>query len=180
MSMPNLPAPSGDHPDFLRFDTPGTVHTVRVDEVWSFTSTPFPGSTAQPSEVFAISGVTPEGAPASISMGGTGSRHHLYRQFYAAVQAGTLVVGGWVRVTFTGFEGQAKLYDLQVAPAGAIPHPPNATTPQAAAMPAPPQQAAPPAAAPAQGFPPAEAFGQQPAAQPEQPFGAGAPAAPWG
>ena len=170
MSYPNLPAPSGDHPDFVKFNTPGENHTMRLDEIWDFMSKPFnPGD--QPSQVFAGSGVTPTGEPISISFGGPGSRFSLYRQFYEQRPP----LGTWVRVTFTGFEGQAKLFTLEQAPAGSIPDPPNAPAPQQApAMPA-------PAATPAEGFPPAEAYAPATApAAPEQPFGAGAPAAPWG
>lgn len=165
MTMPmNLPAPAGDHPDFVKFESVGTAHVVRVDEVWDFMSKPFnPGD--QPSQVFAISGPTPAGVPASISMGGPGSRFSLYRQFYAAVNESRLPIGSWVNVTFTGYEGQAKIFDLKIAPAGSIPDP---TPPPTAVAPA-------PAAAPAAG-----PFDQPTAApQAEPPFGAGQPASPW-
>lgn len=129
MPYPQLPAPTGDHPDFFSFNSPGDNVTVRIDEVWSFMSKPFPNNPAPPSEVWAISGVTPEGTPVSVGVGGTGSRHHLYRQFYSAATADRVPLGTWVRITFKGFEGQAKLYAFDVAPAGAIPEPPNSAPP---------------------------------------------------
>lgn len=167
MTMPmNLPAPAGDHPDFVKFDAVGQSHIVRVDEVWDFMSKPFPNNPAPPSQVFAISGPTPAGVPASISMGGPGSRFSLYRQFYAAVNEGRLPIGSWVNVTLTGFEGQAKIFDLKIAPAGSIPDP---TPPPTAVAPA-------PAAGP---FDAGQQNQQTAAPQAEAPFGAGQPASPW-
>lgn len=85
-------------------------------------------------------------------------------------------IGSYLRVTFIGHEGQAKIFTLEVAPAGSVPPPAGGIVPVVTA-PAPQPQA------PA-GFPPADAFGagNQPApwGQPAPAAPAPAPAAPWG
>lgn len=97
------------------------------------------------------------------------STNSLYRQVYATRPE----VGGQVRITFQGFQGRAKVFQLDYQPpAGGAP---VAATPPPAPQPAP----APTPTAPAAGFGDPNA-GATPWAQPTAPAPAPAPAPPWG
>lgn len=176
----NLPAPpsAGNYPDRYVFNTPGQSVEGHLRDV---RMTP-PGGTYEPCPVADIqtTQIGPDGQPVCWSV--FCNPTSLWRQ----LDAQRPPIGSYVRITFKGHEGQAKVFTLEVAPPGSVPPPA--------------QMAAPVAQAPApqaQGFPPAEAFGAPAAtppspwtqappqplpndSQPGQPFPAPAAPSPWG
>ena len=146
------PAGGGQYPDRIKFESPGqSVEGVLVNVRWKEPSNGLEGCPVV--EIQQANGTTVSVFCNPIS---------LWRQLDATKPA----LGSMVRITFAGFEGQAKVFRLDVAPAGTAP------APQApAAAPAQPEGWSQPGA-------PAAPWGQAPAA-PAAPAN-GAPAPPWG
>lgn len=149
----NIPVPpsTGEFPDRFVFTAPGQsvegyVRDIRMTQ----------GGQYDPCPVLDIqtTQVGTDGKPVCWSV--FCNPTSLWRQLTAQKPP----VGSYVRVTFKGHEGQAKVFTLEVAPAGSVP-PAPAAAPQAA------------------GFPPAEAYAQPAPTTPAPAFGEGAPAAPW-
>lgn len=161
-----LPPPqSGDYPDWFKFETPGqviegTVVANRIGKPSSVGDDPYPIIEVQ------LDQPGPDGQPVRYSVGCGAAA--LYRQVYALRPE----PGGRIRITFTGYAGQAKLFDVQYAPGNG----------PAAAVAAPPPAPA-PAPAP-QGFGQPQQPGQPPAwggAPASNTVAAPAPGpAPWG
>jgi hypothetical protein len=149
-----LPPPrsEGDFPDWFKFNTPGdaiegTVTDVRI------------GKATDGGNDYAVLQIQrADGSAASVACGATSLARAVYAQ-----RPG---VGAMVRITFTGFAGRAKVFQLDVAP----------TNGQAPAAPVAAPSAAPQAAP--------QGFGngvQQPWAAPTTQAPVTAPAAPpWG
>lgn len=149
------PPPSGgDYPDRFVFDNPGQSVEGLLREI---RMTP-EGGRYEPCPVMDV--VTEQrdmtGNPVAWSV--FCNTTSLWRQVHQSQTAGSLIPGQTlVRVTFVGWDGKAKIFQLDHQPANAA------------------------AAAPAQGpAPAANGFGPAPAVQAEPELGAGAPAAPWG
>lgn len=156
-TMPAPPA-AGEFPDRFLFQSPGqsvegVLRDVRMTSGGDYD--PCPVMEVQTAQI------GPDGHPIVWSV--FCNPQSLWRQLTALRPP----VGSMVRVTFTGMNGRAKVFQLDVAP-------PNG------AVQAPVQQA-PVAQQPAPGFPPAEAYAPQPQA-PQQGFAPPTnPAAPpWG
>lgn len=150
------PPQEGEYPDWFKFNNSGdaiagALVNVRIADHPEYGAAPV------------LEVQTPDGTTWSVLC----STNSLYRQVYATRPE----VGGQVRITFQGYNGRAKVFQLDYQPpAGGAP----------VAAPATPQPApAPTPAAPAAGFGDANA-GATPWAQPTAPAPAPATAPPWG
>lgn len=169
--LPPPPKMEGQYPDRFEFDVPGkSVEGYLVDVRMT------DGGQYDPCPVMDVqtTQVGPDGQPVRWSV--FCNPISLWRQLDSLRPA----IGSYVKVTFLGLQGRAKVFQLDVANA-------NGQAPTAAPMPqqAPAPAPQPPAPAPAFGAPqPGPAPWEQPAPAPQpapQPAPAPAPAAPpWG
>lgn len=150
------PKSGGDYPEIMRFTAPGqSVEGVITDVRWKEANATSDGC-------IVISIKQADGVEWSVFCGPTS----LQRQIHTLKPP----PGSMIRVLFKGFEGQAKIFQVDVAP-GNGQAPAQAPAPATAPAPAAPGFAPNPAMPMQQGEQP---FGR-PAAAPQQ-----APAAPWG
>lgn len=143
----NMPAPvsGGDFPDQYKFVSVGqSVEGVLTDSRWKEANGDIKGC-----QILQVRQA--DGTEWSVFCGPTSLHREVFNK--------RPPIGSMVRITFNGYDGQAKLFTLDVAPG------PAAAAPQSA--PAPAQEAAP------QGW-------AQPQAAAPAPAPAAAPAAPWG
>lgn len=148
------PPKTGDYPDWFKFHNPGdTIEGVITDMRIGKPSQP--GEDSYPIMEIQRS----DGTAHSVGCGAA----NLYRQVYEIRPA----VGGMIRLTFTGYDGRVKLFqvDYQAPANGQAPAP---------AAPAPAQPVA-QGPAPQAGFAPqgapAQPWGQQPQPQAATPWG---------